>query len=917
MITLSQPPGFVDLPDSVLAPEGFALGLHFQRILGNAKFGLVRPEFFQGTYNHGQTVALPVSPVDGYAYERDELVYLWSYLWTGAATQDRLVSGKGSIWYFGVNVDQTTGVVSSYIKYRQSDNSYFSMTNDGWVQVVTIGVRRKTSMIATGAAWTEIADSTFAQDAPMTGPLATAMNQAAKAAALSFESIYMGEFVHGQQIPQPVSPVDGHTYAYTDVQFAYSWRWTTEPNAFQDPTWVSTGLFHVGLNQLHRIAASIDATGNVTLNVVHYDSGEQPTNNGRITVVALCQRKPTLSALAPTFADLSEDLLSAGDAARYDVLRLISDTIKAAAVRPEVFIGTYLNGQTVPVPTSTIDGYTYDRSELFYVTEWATTAPETDIRIQSFSVNVDPLTGLVKSVVYRLHDGGRFVTTTDGTTRVWTIAMRGHQALAIDDPTLTGSGTADPEGELVNGGFDVWSNPLATVADGWRTTQLAGAGATSHETGLDGSNSAQGLYSDPAGQICVASSKLSIKAGERRALAWKLAGTVATTTGLAVRIDIWNALRTVMAQFYLYNGTAVALGPTQYSEWIQMPRNGESVALTSRGNQIIYNDTSTGPYNGTGVLDFDPAWAQIHFFNSAPNVSSKFTLDAVQWIGQADAANGQVGSRGSLGLAFFPAIPISVTDTTASLDLSAPLNRNDGSTTPTGLGTVTITGLTAATQYAVELYYDEIARIVKATGAGTGHGSNGWCFLPSELTRTLAIEWGDVAHLPLSEAPIYFTTNASPTDPPTGTFGGGDGGCHREDVKVREHNRGIIFAHDARPGDLLWDGDDRWTEVEVTDLREQEDWIHLDFSNGVHDLPVTSGHTFENAAGELLRAYEVNLETELAHPGGRTSPLAITRRNYRARKAVVRCKAPHTFMVSMDGVNWVRSHNNNRLISTQ
>jgi len=42
------------------------------------KFAAVRTEEFWGYYKNGETVALPVSPADGYAYAREELRYVWS-----------------------------------------------------------------------------------------------------------------------------------------------------------------------------------------------------------------------------------------------------------------------------------------------------------------------------------------------------------------------------------------------------------------------------------------------------------------------------------------------------------------------------------------------------------------------------------------------------------------------------------------------------------------------------------------------------------------------------------------------------------------------------------------------------------------------------------------------------------------------
>jgi hypothetical protein len=65
-LTLSQPPGYSDLSDPLLVANSPALGIDFGKISENAAFGMVRTEIFNGLYSNGETVALPVSPIDGY-----------------------------------------------------------------------------------------------------------------------------------------------------------------------------------------------------------------------------------------------------------------------------------------------------------------------------------------------------------------------------------------------------------------------------------------------------------------------------------------------------------------------------------------------------------------------------------------------------------------------------------------------------------------------------------------------------------------------------------------------------------------------------------------------------------------------------------------------------------------------------------
>ncbi len=74
-LTWSTQPGAVDLPDGNLAADQPLTDYALVKISNNAKFAAVRPETFYGWYRHGETVQLPVSVVDGYAYSRAELEY--------------------------------------------------------------------------------------------------------------------------------------------------------------------------------------------------------------------------------------------------------------------------------------------------------------------------------------------------------------------------------------------------------------------------------------------------------------------------------------------------------------------------------------------------------------------------------------------------------------------------------------------------------------------------------------------------------------------------------------------------------------------------------------------------------------------------------------------------------------------------
>ena len=85
-LTLTAQPGFTELPDNDFDAGAPASDSNMKALNAAAKFGVVRNEQFYGYYANGETVVLPVSPADGYAYSRQELLYSWSVYWTGSAT---------------------------------------------------------------------------------------------------------------------------------------------------------------------------------------------------------------------------------------------------------------------------------------------------------------------------------------------------------------------------------------------------------------------------------------------------------------------------------------------------------------------------------------------------------------------------------------------------------------------------------------------------------------------------------------------------------------------------------------------------------------------------------------------------------------------------------------------------------------
>lgn len=280
-------PGFADLPDAVLEAERLSLGREAAVIASNAAFGMVRLEMFQGQYADGEIVPLPISSVDGYRYSRNELTYIWSIAHT-ANRETNWMTGPDCLWYAAWLVNQNTGLVSCAEYYRRSGSHADPATsNDGVLQVFTVAQRSKATLAMSDIARFDVAQlSDFSTDDSWTEERAIRLNHQAKFAAVKSEAIYMGEFVNGDQVPKPVSPVDGYEYDYSEVTFLWSWRWTCKSSAFGQPD--------MALGQLGPIKADIDLTGNVDCVVTMYNNGLLPqTTFGRLSVVAITKRMTT------------------------------------------------------------------------------------------------------------------------------------------------------------------------------------------------------------------------------------------------------------------------------------------------------------------------------------------------------------------------------------------------------------------------------------------------------------------------------------------------------------------------------------------------------------------------------------------------------------------------------------------------
>lgn len=443
-LTLSAPPGFADLSDSILAANSPALGIDLAKIYSNAAFGMVRTEVFTSTYKNGDTVALPVSPIDGYVYSRNELLYIWT-INNSTNPSTGWISAGDSLFYAAWLVDQSTGQVFCDEWYRRSgSHAEVTHSNDGILQVWTIAQRQLTNLIlAASPTWASITGAWIALDAPLTQQLAQGLNDDAKFTVVNGEFFYLGEYSNGQTVTLPTSPADGHHYTAAECKFLFAWRWssTGTVSPMQTPP--------LGYGQLGPMKASVNGSGVVSCSVGMIDANgnlNQLTTLGRVAVFAFCQRSGTPASLTPTanqFAEIAFDDFMPGSDLPYTIVQQILNNINEALLTPEFFgPATHANGDTIPLPVSPIDGYAYSRSEVQYLWCWSDTTNQTgtNLRMPLFLGHIDSNTGLVTLHVWRLPPGSDPVDDNDSLARisVITVARRAAQAPAvIAAPTTT------------------------------------------------------------------------------------------------------------------------------------------------------------------------------------------------------------------------------------------------------------------------------------------------------------------------------------------------------------------------------------------------------------------------------------------------------------------------------------------------
>ncbi len=505
-ITLAQIPGLNDLPDSALASGTVLTDWALAKILENAKYGVVSQEFFYADASPGDVIVPPISPQDGYIYSRAEMFYVGSIRSTlgpyGAQFPGQLLVLSTSTFPDG----GVQNLTAYYVQGGEQNNSYLDGTLGIWVMAkrnwgkVTLAAAPAFTDLA-DSVWNQDAAvaQTILQQLSHNAKLAAVRAETFPYAAVPISSIsrassvvtvttpvahqfsagdpivvlftddpgFQGNFTvatvptsttltfsqigvagssahgriqrawysNGKAVPFPISPVDGKVYTSSETNFLPFWVYTGK----------SDGSGPSAAGRIRRLQLSVNATtGIVTPTVTYYDGTTQTvTNDGRVLVVAFGQRSGvSMAAQASAFTDLDDSAFFFGAPLGDTSIKNVNQNAKFAIVSHEFSLATYVNGNTVSLPTSAVDGYTYTRSQLYYYYTLTDTGDAGTGDITSFNCSVDQNTGAVTAQVNgAAAPAGHQVT-------VVTIALRGQATGAGAGVGVSsggsGAGSSDP-----------------------------------------------------------------------------------------------------------------------------------------------------------------------------------------------------------------------------------------------------------------------------------------------------------------------------------------------------------------------------------------------------------------------------------------------------------------------------------------
>jgi hypothetical protein len=230
--------------------------------------------------------------------------------------------------------------------------------------------------------------------------------------------------------------------------------------------------------------------------------------------------------------------------------------------------------------------------------------------------------------------------------------------------------------------------------------------------------------------------------------------------------------------------------------------------------------------------------------------------------------------------------------------------RADGTTTNIPNGSVTITGLTAATTYYFYPYWDDSSSTLSWVASGVGSPA----LAQSGKTNSAAQQQSLQGRVPLSQGAVVAATTASGTG---GGSGGGSGSCLRSGSLVLTKERGTVSLETCKVGEHLrcpsTAGGETWTRIVRLEIRAADTFIRLHFSNE-EILDVTPHHIFTLADGSPMRAERLCMSDIFLARFGKVILRKIETVEEEGEKITVTCEPTHQFFAGRHAAT-ILTHN--------
>jgi hypothetical protein len=296
---MSAPASYTAINESIIATDRPYTQDLAQHLNQNAKFSCINSEvFYLGEYTNGQTVTLPISPVDGYVYSMAECKFQHAWRWTASGTtyiQPQGSDEQAAPFQASISV---SGVVSITVKFSTNGGeNVITENNFGRIAAFAFCTRSATPSSGTLANnFTELDLGFFFPGATVRASEVLTIKRNIDEAILSPEFFGPTDYADAATIPLPVSPVDGYSYTRDEVQ--YLWSWSDTNNS-------APGNSHI---RLPLFLGSIDpATGIVKLRTWRLPPGgpflDDNNTFARIRVLTLATRQAIHPVVTPGNAE--------------------------------------------------------------------------------------------------------------------------------------------------------------------------------------------------------------------------------------------------------------------------------------------------------------------------------------------------------------------------------------------------------------------------------------------------------------------------------------------------------------------------------------------------------------------------------------------------------------------------------------